>query len=111
MMAKSIKLALLLILTMLPFSAIAADYYVDITNKTGFIIHYIYVSPDSSDDWEEDVLGTEVLMNDTTRRITLKGYNSPIFDIKLVDEDGDSCTFWDIDVSKLDITATLADLD
>jgi hypothetical protein len=34
-----------------------------------------------------------------------------VFDIRLVDEDGDSYTFWDIDVSRLDITATIGDLD
>lgn len=110
-MTLKIKLALLLILASLSFSAVAADYYVDVTNKTGYTIYYLYVSPDSSDDWEEDVLGSEVLMDDTTRRVNLKGYKSPIFDIKLVDEDGDSYTFWDVDVSKQDITVTLSDLD
>lgn len=110
-MTRTIKLALLFILATLSFSAVAADYYVDITNKTGYTIYYVYVSPDSSDDWEEDVLGSEVLMDDTTRRVNLKGYKSPIFDIKLVDEDGDSYTFWDVDVSKQDITVTLSDLD
>lgn len=105
------KLALLLLVLMIPLSAQAADYYVDITNRTGYTIYYIYVSPDHSDSWEEDVLGSEVLMNGKTRRINLRGYKSPIFDIKLVDEDGDSYTFWDVDVSKRDITATIADLD
>lgn len=110
-MLKKFRIALLVFLTTLPFSAMAADYYVDITNRTGYTIYYVYISPDSSDSWEEDVLGSEVLMNDETRRVNLKGYKSPIFDIKLVDEDGDSYTFWDVDVSKRDIIATLKDLD
>ena len=95
-MSKLLKIALLMLVTTLPFSAKAADYYVDITNKTGYTIYYIYISPDNSDSWEEDVLGAEVLMDDETRRVNLKGYKSPIFDIKLVDEDGDSYTFWDV---------------
>jgi hypothetical protein len=110
-MFKALKFILLFIFSSLSFTASAADFYVDITNKTGYTIYYVYVSPDKSDSWEEDVLGSEVLMDDDTRRINLKGYKSPIFDIKLVDEDGDSYTFWDVDVSVKDITATLSDMD
>ena len=35
----------------------------------------------------------------------------PIFDIRLKDEDGDTYTFWKVDVSRQDITVTLDDLD
>ena len=92
-------------------AAVAADYYVEITNKTGYTIMYMYVSPDNSDSWEEDVLGEDVLLSGKTQRVNLTGYKSPIFDIRLVDEDGDKYTFWDVDVSTRDITVTLGDLD
>jgi hypothetical protein len=91
--------------------AVAGDYYVEITNKTGYTIMYMYVSPDNSDSWEEDVLGEDVLASGKTQRVNLTGYKSPIFDIRLVDEDGDKYTFWDVDVSTRDITVTLSDLD
>ncbi|NGO90270.1 MAG: hypothetical protein GBQ79_11610 [Halomonas sp.] len=89
----------------------ASDYYVDITNRTGYTIYYMYVSPASSSSWEEDVLGSDVLMNGDTQRVTLTGYRSPYFDIRLVDEDDDSYTFWNIDVSRQDIVVTLEHLD
>lgn len=89
----------------------AADYYVDITNNTGYTIMYMYVSPASSTTWEEDVLGDGVLPNGETRRVNLTGYKSPMFDIQLVDSDGDKYTFWDVDVSTRDLVVTLADLD
>ena len=92
-------------------AALAADYYVDITNKTGYTIMYMYVSPAKSDSWEEDVLGDDVLSDGKTQRVTLTGYKSSIFDIRLVDEDGDKYTFWNVDVSTDDITVTLDDLD
>lgn len=92
-------------------AALAADYYVDITNRTGYTIMYMYVSPAKSDSWEEDVLGEEVLPEGETRRVTLTGYRSPIFDIRLVDSDGDKYTFWNVDVSERDIVVTLGDLD
>ncbi len=108
---KAALLTLLSVLSLLPFQATAADFYVDIANETDYTIMYMYVSPDNSDSWEEDVLGDNVLRDGEERRVTLTGYKSPIFDIKLVDEDGDSYTFWDVDVSERDITATIKNLD
>jgi hypothetical protein len=108
---KQIRMLLALVMVLVSCSSSAADYYVDITNNTGYTIFYIYVSPDKSDSWEDDVLGKKVLPNGQSRRINLYGYKNPVFDIRLVDEDGDSYTFWDIDVSEDDIIATLADLD
>ena len=92
-------------------TASAAIYLLDITNRTGYTIMYMYVSPAKSDSWEEDVLGDDVLPDGKTQRVTLTGYKSSIFDIRLVDEDGDKYTFWNVDVSTDDITVTLDDLD
>src|SRR6056297_1603301 len=74
--------------------AVAQDYYVDITNRTGFTIMYVQVSPGKAKSWEEDVLGFDVLLDGDTQRVNLYGYKSPIFDIRLTDEDGDTYTFW-----------------
>ena len=111
MLGKIRPLIMVIMLLGLNAAAVAADYYVDITNRTGYTIYYMYVSPAKSTSWEEDVLGTEVLPTGETRRVNLTGYRSPIFDIKLVDSDGDSYTFWSIDVSEEDVVVTLDDLD
>jgi hypothetical protein len=103
--------ALFLFATFLTSNASARDYYVDITNRTGYTIMYVYVSPGKSKSWEEDVLGSSVLMDGDTKRVNLYGYTSPVFDIRLVDEDNDSYTFWNVDVSREDLVVTLADLD
>src|SRR6056297_2174821 len=87
------------------------NYYVDITNNTGYVIHYIYVSPASANTWEEDVLGNDVLMDGESFRVNLNGYNSPIFDIRLVDEDGDTYTYPGVNVTTQFVNVTLADLD
>jgi hypothetical protein len=92
-------------------TAQAADYYVEITNRTGYTILYLNVSPAKSTSWEEDVLGNSVLPNGQTRRVDLYGYTSPIFDIRLTDEDGDTYTFFNIDVSRQDLVVTLDDID
>lgn len=102
---------LLLLVALYVGKAMAADYYVDITNETGFTIMFMNVSPGDAQTWEEDVLGSDVLPDGEARRVTLSNYNSPIFDIRLIDEDGDTFTFWNVDVSKDDLVVTLADMD
>ncbi len=105
------SMLLAIVLMLLSSVATAADYYVDITNDTGYTIMYVYVSPAKSTEWEEDVLGREVMSNGEKRRITLRGYQSSVFDIKLVDTDGDSYTFWNVDVARRDIVAKPSDID
>ncbi|HET7923244.1 MAG TPA: hypothetical protein VFL30_00005 [Rhodanobacteraceae bacterium] len=93
-------------------AAVAADYGFDITNETGYMLTHLYVSPETADYWEEDLLGKEgVLRPGRKYRVDLSGYESPIFDIRLVDEDGERYTFWKVDVSKQDLTVTRDDLD
>nr|WP_290694629.1 hypothetical protein [Halomonas sp. UBA3074] len=107
-----IKMVLVALVALMASSLVAAaDYYVDITNRTGYTIYYMYVSPGNSKSWEEDVLGSNVLVNGDTQRVTLTGYTNPYFDIRLVDEDNDSYTFWNVDVSTQDIIVTLDHLD
>ena len=100
-----------LFLILFAVSAQANDYYVDITNDTGFTIHYLHVSPGNATSWEEDLLGNDVMPDGASYRINLKGYKSPIFDIRLIDEDSDTYTFWEVDVSRRDLVVTLDDLD
>ncbi|MEE4330056.1 MAG: hypothetical protein V2J10_04260 [Wenzhouxiangella sp.] len=103
----------ILLLVLVGWSSAQAqeNYYVDVTNRTGFTILFMYVSPGDAQTWEEDVLGDDVLPTGSTQRVNLHGYRSPIFDIRLVDEDGDTYTFWNVDVSRNDLVVTLADID
>ena len=100
-----------LTLTLFAGKALAADYYLDITNRTGYTIYYAYVSPARANSWEEDVLGNRVLRNGHTQRVYLRGYRSPVFDVRLVDEDGDTYTFWGINVARHDLVVTLDHID
>lgn len=108
---RTIALPFVLLLALLAGRIEATDYYVDITNDTGYTIMFMYVSPADAQDWEEDVLGADVLPDGEGRRVWLRNYNSPIFDIRLIDEDGDTYTFWDLDVSRHDLVVTLDHLD
>ncbi|MGI5310634.1 hypothetical protein [Rheinheimera sp. WS51] len=92
-------------------AAFAADFTVKITNKTGYIIAFMYVSPDKVKSWQEDVLQNEIMEHGETYEINLNGYNSPIFDIKLVDEEGDTYTFYDFNVKTYDLVVTIDNID
>ena len=73
------------------------DFYVN--NNSKWAIYYIYVSPDYEDEWEEDVLGSEVLMPGEYLEIEMIGYDDYCyFDIKIEDERGNVREYWDIDL-------------
>ncbi len=106
------RIVLPILLLLLSITAMAQqNYYVDVTNQTGYTIVYMYVSPGDARTWEEDVLGRDILRNGEMQRVNLYNYHSPIFDIRLVDEDGDTYTFWNIDVSRYNLIVTLDELD
>lgn len=92
-------------------ATLAFDGYVEVTNDTGYDIYYLYVSHGKSKSWEEDVLDEDILRDGQTVRVTVTGAKSEIFDIRAEDEDGDTYTLWNVDISETDVTFTLADLD
>lgn len=89
----------------------AFDGYIVVTNNTGFDIYYLYVSHEDSEDWEDDVLGDDILAYGDEIQIDVTGYDSSIFDVSAEDEDGDSYTVWGVDIEIDDVILTLDDLD
>lgn len=78
-------------------SADIQDFYVRNNGKS--YVWYIYVSPTYSDDWEEDVLGSDVLAPNSEISIEMNGYGKHCgFDIKVEDENGYSREYFDIDL-------------
>ena len=108
---KMLRWALLAAALLVSPLAMAQQMYVDVTNRTGFPIFQLFVSPADAGDWEEDVLGaSEVLADGQTKRITLNGYTSPMFDIKATDADGDSYIRMGVNVRTDDVVFTLGDI-
>lgn len=99
------------ILADLPSVQTSSDLYVVISNNTGYPIQQVFISPDDASSWEEDRLEGRILNHGESIRFNLTGHRNPMFDIQLVDADGDTYSFHDVDVERYDVTATIANLD
>lgn len=68
-------------------------------NDTGLIINELYVSPNSSDDWEEDILGRDVLKDGESLDITFSRTEKTCnWDLKIIDEDKDPVEWEKLDL-------------
>lgn len=72
-----------------------------IYNESGYSIYYIFVSPSYSDDWEEDVLGDDVLIDGDDIYIEFTDYDTCYFDILIEDEYGYELEIWDVSLCDL----------
>lgn len=62
---------------------------VTVVNKTAKPIHHVYISDEKTDDWEEDVLGDDVLQPGQSVKVTFDNNTKAcIWDFKAVDADG-----------------------
>jgi len=67
-----------------------------LVNKTGYALSEVYVSPNKSEDWEEDILGRDVMENGDSVHITFHRANkSCLWDLKVVYQDDDSESYWE----------------
>jgi hypothetical protein len=72
-------------------------------NKTGLVIHELYVSPAKDDEWGDDILGRDVLKNGEKVDITFSPKaKACAWDMKIVDEDKDSVEWTNLDLCKAD---------
>ena len=61
---------------------------INVSNDCGYPIYYIYISTADTDDWEEDVLGDNVLMPGQTVSVRLP--RNGTWDFMAIDVDGDA---------------------
>lgn len=83
-------------------TALAADRHVKVINKTKTPIMAFYASRTSSDDWEEDILGDDVIMPGESMVINIDdGTGACRFDFKGEFEDGEEVVKSNVDVCKV----------
>jgi hypothetical protein len=102
------RVVLALVLAMVVAGSVAAsvaafsgDQDFVLINKTGLVIDELYVSPTKVNEWEEDVLGVDTLANGAKVHVKFSREETEcIWDLKIVDEDGDEVVWNRIDLCK-----------
>lgn len=67
----------------------AYDSVVTLVNESAWDIHHLYLSSTSDEEWGPDQLGDHVI--GSGENFELHGVPCDDYDVKIVDEDGDSC--------------------
>jgi hypothetical protein len=85
--------------------------YIDIVNRTGFDVYYIYMRQDQKE-WSEDVLGNWDVLFDLGRfTVNLIDFPYSVFDVKLEDEKKNTYTFYSVDIYEQNLVVELKDQD
>ncbi len=72
-------------------------------NQTGVEIQSLYVSPHSTDDWEDDVLGVDTLPSGESVKITFDDRDKHVhWDLKVTDKEGNSLEWYDLNLVEIE---------
>ena len=69
---------------------------VKIINQSKWEIHHIFLSSSDDQEWGPDQLEDDILTKGQS--LTLTGIDCDLYDIKVVDEDGDECVIEQVDL-------------
>lgn len=98
-----------LVLMAVSAPAFADDLQLTLSNQSSFVVVEFYASPSDVGDWEEDILGTDVLGSDESVRITIAdGRTQCNYDLRFVFDDGDVVERGGVDLCETE-TYTLTD--
>jgi hypothetical protein len=82
--------------------ALANDYHVEIINKTGLAMKHFYASVTSTDSWEEDILGRDILEDGESFEANINdGSGKCRYDFKAVFENGASLVRGNVNVCEV----------
>lgn len=102
-MNKRPLLALAAIIVLLPLPALAEDLKFELVNNSSYVVTNFYTSPATTDNWEEDVLGTDILDAGQSVEITIAdGSDQCVYDMKFSAKGADDLVVPGIDLCKLD---------
>ena len=96
----SLKVFFLAALFVMAYASVAfagAQDFV-LVNNTGFPIYKVNVSAASTNSWEEDILGSDILPNGSSVHVTFGVGNQQYWDIQAIFEDGSSLAWYGIDL-------------
>ncbi len=76
----------------------------ELVNETGTDIHFLFISPADVYEWEEDVLGLDVLEDGATAEISFHPMATATkWDLKVEDEEETGLIWENLDLSKINV--------
>ena len=71
---------------------------ITVVNDTGAICYYLFLSPVTTESWEEDVLGEDVMPSGISIKVTLAYPLSQEnrYDFRMIDRDGNNYIKWNV---------------
>ncbi len=83
-------------------AALAGDQDFTVDNATGVDIHQLYVSPHSTNDWEEDILGQDVLpAGDSVEIAFSRSEDEEMWDLRVTDSDGNAIVWENLNLLEI----------
>lgn len=84
------RLALTAAIMTTPAAAFADDLVFRFDNNSSYTVVELYASPSNVSEWEEDILGSDILEAGESARVTIAdGRGACEYDLRVVFEDGD----------------------
>jgi hypothetical protein len=93
----------LLAALLLASAAVAGTQDFTLINQTGVDVFELFISESRSDEWEEDVLGENVLLDGERIDITFRGRRACMWDMLANDEAGDGIAFQAINLCETSV--------
>lgn len=84
-------------------AAFAGTQDFTLVNQTGVEIYSLFLSEASNDEWEEDVLGEDVLPDGERMEITFSGRNACLWDLLVTDDEGGDVTWQGINLCEASV--------
>ena len=73
-----------------------------LVNKTGVDIQEVYVAPHGSEEWQEDVMGRDMLVNGQSVKINFeRQIKGKVWDLKVVDKDGKASVWQNLNLTEI----------
>lgn len=92
------RAAIALLAALLAPAAFAGTQDFVLSNQSGVEIHNLYISESGNENWEEDVLGENVLSHGSRANIQFAGRSACEWDILVADAEGGNVTWTGIDL-------------
>jgi hypothetical protein len=96
-MLRLTSVVLVLFVVAIPvFASRKKNAYLEITNYSKSEIHHIYVGETYSDEWGVDRLGGRIIKYGQS--FSVSAIPCDVYDVKIVDQDGDECIYEEIEL-------------